>query len=173
MSTSRLDGEQVPDERDTPFRDRLESTEEIRLSWTGSDVRWVNQWRMASDSPTAFAATDRRVLFETGETTASIGYNHVRAVKIDPAGERLDLSTAFLACGGLCLVVGLLAAINDVTSGVALILLAVMLLLAGNAVETGPDCATVTVVIDNERQRLSFSAREEVGEELAELAEAV
>jgi hypothetical protein len=171
MSTGRVGVEETPDERDGPFRDRLESSEEIRRSWTGSDVRWANQWQPTPDSPTAFAATDRRVLFESDDGVTSIGYNHVRAVRTDPAGEGLDLSVAFLACGGLCLVVGLVVAADDFTNGVGLVVLSVMLLVAGSAVGGGPEQATITLVIDNERQRLSFSADEDVGVELAELAE--
>ncbi|UPV73801.1 hypothetical protein M0R89_14800 [Halorussus limi] len=171
MSTGRHGTEEAPDERDVPFRDQLESAEEIRLSWTGSDVRWANQWQTLPDTPTSFAATDRRVVFATGDETTSIGYNHIRAVETKPAGEGLDLSVAFLACGGLCLLVGVVVATRDAMNGAGLVLLSVMLLVAGKAVETDAERATITIVIDNERQRLSFSADESIGAELAELVE--
>ena len=152
------------------FEAVLESTEEIRLTWEASGVRWANQWGIDPETPTAFAATDRRILFATESGTSSIGYGHVRAVKVDSAGDELDLSMAFVGCGGLCLLVGLLVATDDLANGVGLVLLSVMLLVAGSAVSGSPDRATVTLIIDNERQRLSFSVDEELGERLAELA---
>jgi hypothetical protein len=157
------------DEPGAAFADRLESGEEVHLSWDASDVRWANQWTSAPDA-TTFAATDRRVLFDAGDGPVSIGYNHVRAVKTDPA-DGVDLSVAFVACGGLCLVVGMLAATRDFANGVGLVALSVLLLITGSAVSGEADGATVTIVIDNERQRLSFTADEAVGEELAHLSE--
>ncbi|UPV99842.1 hypothetical protein M0R88_15150 [Halorussus gelatinilyticus] len=159
-------------ERDLPaaIEAELQAGEEVRRSWTAGNVHWANQWQVLPDSPTHFAATDRRVVFATGDETTSIGYNHVRAVETDPADDGMDLSVAFRACGGLCLVVGVVAATRDLTNGAGLVALSVLLLAAGGAVGTGPDRATVTIVIDNERQRLSFSADESVGEALAELA---
>ena len=171
MSTGRLEDAAVPDERETPFRDEMESTEEVRLSWTASNVRWANQWQPTPDSPTTFAATDRRILFETETGVTSIGYNHIRAVRTDAVGDDLDLSVAFVACGGLCLLVGLVVAANDFANGVGLVALSVMLLVAGSAFGNDPEQATITIVIDNERQRLSFSADGEIGAELAELVE--
>ncbi|WP_435178622.1 hypothetical protein [Halorussus sp. AFM4] len=152
------------------FEAELERTEEVRLSWEASGVRWANQWGIDPDTPTRFAATDRRVLFETESGTSSIGYRHVRAVKVDAASDGLDLSMAFVGCGGLCLLVGLLVATDDLANGAGLVLLSVMLLVAGSAVGGTSDRATVTLIIDNERQRLSFEVDEDVAERLAELA---
>ncbi|WP_137286927.1 hypothetical protein [Halorussus salinisoli] len=171
MSVGEVGVENAPDESATRFEAELETGEEIRLSWEASGLRWANQWGIDAETPTAFAATDRRVLFETGETTTSIGYDHVRAVKVDAAGDELDLSVAFVACGGLCLLVGLATATDDFANGVGLIVLSAMLLLAGSAIGNDTERATITVVIDNERQRLAFSADEDVGEQLARLAE--
>ena len=100
----------------------------------------------------------------------SIGYNHVRAVRIDSAADGPDLSLAFVACGGLCLLVGMVVAASDFANGVGLIALSVLLLVAGSAFGGGPERSTVTIVIANERQRLSFSADEDVGLKLARLA---
>ncbi len=160
-------------ERDLPaaIESELQPREEVYRSWTGGNVRWANQWQVLPDAPTRFVATDRRIVFATGDETTSIGYNHVRAVETDPASGGMDLSVAFRACGGLCLVVGIVAVTRDLTNGIGLVALSVLLLAAGGAVGTGADRATVTVVIDNERQRLSFSADESVGAELAALAD--
>lgn len=171
MSIGQFGDEEIPDEHETRFRDRLESNEEVRLSWTASNVRWANQWHPAPESPTHFAATDRRILFETRDGVTSIGYEHVRAVRTDPASDGPDLSLAFVACGGLCLLVGIAVATNDLTNGLGLVALSVMLLVAGSAFSGGPEQSTVTIVIDNERQRLSFSTDESVGVELAEFAD--
>jgi hypothetical protein len=149
--------------------DQLADDEEVHLSWTATDVRWANQWGADLDSPTVFAATDRRVLFETAEGVTSIGYNRMRAVNVDSPNRGPDLSVAFLACGGLCLVVGLLAAVRDFANGAALVVLSLALLVAGSAMGTTTEGATVTVVVGNERQRLSFSAEESVGARLSEL----
>ncbi|WP_276301040.1 hypothetical protein [Halorussus lipolyticus] len=171
MSVGRTEGSDSPPGTPTAFADALERNERVHRTWEASNVRWANQWQPTPDSPTAFAVTDRRVLFETEEGVTSIGYNHIRAVRTDPAGEDLDLSVAFVVCGGLCLLVGLVVATNDFTNGVGLMLLSVMLLVAGSAFGNGPEQATITLVIDNERQRLSFSADEAVGAELVELVE--
>ncbi|WP_135851163.1 hypothetical protein [Halorussus salinus] len=159
--------------RDLPaaIEAELEASEEVRRSWTAGNVHWANQWQVLPDATTHFAATDRRIVFATGDETTSIGYNHVRAVETDPAGGGMDLSVAFRACGGLCLVVGVVAATRDLTNGAGLVALSVLLLAAGGAVSGGSDRATVTIVIDNERQRLSFSADESVGAALAALAD--
>lgn len=153
------------------FADELDDREEVRLSWTATDVHWANQWGFDLDSPTVFAATDRRVLFETADGVTSIGYDRVRAVNADSANDGPDLSVAFLACGGLCLVVGLLAAVRDFANGMGLVALSLALLVAGTAMERRTDAATVTIVVGNERQRLSFSAHEEIGSRLAALVD--
>ncbi|MFC7080513.1 hypothetical protein [Halorussus caseinilyticus] len=171
MSVGEVGVENAPDDSATRFEAELEPDEEVRLSWTASGVHWANQWGIDPETPTAFAATDRRVLFETEDAITSIGYNHVRAVKVDAAGGELDLSVAFVACGGLCLLVGLLVASRDFGNGAGLVVLSVVLLVAGSAMGNETDRATVTLVIDNERQRLGFSVDEDAGEELARLAE--
>ncbi|NHN58652.1 MULTISPECIES: hypothetical protein [Halorussus] len=170
MSVGEVSAPDGDDGGSARFDAELESTEEVRLSWEASGVRWANQWGIDPETPTAFAATDRRILFDAESGTNSIGYRHVRAVKVDAAGDGLDLSMAFVGCGGLCLLVGLLVATDDLANGVGLVLLSVMLLVAGSAVGDAPERATVTLIIDNERQRLSFSVDEDVGERLAELA---
>ena len=169
MSLGRAEGD-VRDEARSRFADELADGEEVRLSWTASDVRWANQWGADLDSPTAFAATDRRVLFETGDGVTSIGYDRVRAVHTDSATGP-DLSVAFLACGSLCLVVGLLAATRDFTNGAGLVALSVALLVAGVGMRGGTDAATVTIVVGNERQRLSFSADEQTCRQFADLVD--
>jgi hypothetical protein len=68
---------------------------------------------------------------------------------------------------GLCLLVGLVVATRDAANGAGLVFLSVVLLVAGRAVTDKAERATVTVVIDGERQRLSFSVDESVGAELA------
>lgn len=151
------------------FTDELADDEEVRLSWTAGEVRWANQWGADVESPTAFAATDRRVLFETGDGVTSIGYNRVRAVNTDSAAGGPDLSMAFLVCGGLCLAVGLVAVTRDAANGAGLIALSVALLIAGSAMGNRTDAATVTIVVGNERQRLSFSADESVCREFSKL----
>lgn len=150
------------------FADALAPDEEIRCSWTASGARWANESGTRS-SPSAFAATDRRLLFSAGETTTSVGWDHVRAVELD-AGGNADLSTPLLACGGVGLLVGLAVVTRDTFNGAGLILLSVVLLVGGTLAGDSSEEATVTVVIDNERQRLTFSAPEAVGERLASLA---
>lgn len=167
MSVGRVEDGEASTER-VPFADVLEATEEVHRSWEATDVHWANQWRSAPDA-TAFAATDRRILFATEGGQTSIGYNHVRAVETDTS-DAMDLSVAFVVCGGLCLLVGLVVATDDPANGVGLVVLSLLLLVARNAGTDSTDRATVTVVIDNERQRLTFSADEEVGRELARLA---
>jgi hypothetical protein len=169
MSIGRVEDAQLEDPRGR-FADELADGEEVRLSWTASDVRWANQWGADVDSPTAFAATDRRVLFETGDGVTSIGYNRIRAVNTDSATGP-DLSVAFLVCGGLCLTVGLLAATRDFTNGAGLVALSVALLLAGVGMRGGSDAATVTIVVGNERQRLTFSAAESLCLAFSELVD--
>ena len=149
--------------------DELADGEEVRLSWTAREVHWANQWGYDLDSPTAFAATGRRILFETPDGVTSIGYNRVRAVNVDAPTGGPDLSLAFLACGGLCLLVGVAATFRDFVNGAALVVLSLALLIAGSAMGTTTDAATVTIVVGNERQRLSFSAEESVGVELSDL----
>ncbi|WP_128478246.1 hypothetical protein [Halorussus pelagicus] len=169
MSVGEVGVEDTASDYPAAIETELQTGEQVRRSWTASNVRWANQWQTLPNAPTQFAATDRRVIFTTGEGTTSIGYNHIRAVETDPAGEGLDLSAAFLACGGLCLLVGVVVATRDLLNGVGLVALSVMLLVGSNAVGVGSPQATVTVVIDNERQRLSFSADESVGSDLAAL----
>jgi hypothetical protein len=153
------------------FADELAADEEVRLSWTASDVRWANQWGADLDSPTAFAATGRRVLFVTDDGVTSIGHDRVRAVHTDAPTGGPDLSMAFLACGSLCLVVGLLAATRDFANGAGLVALSVALLIAGSVMGNQSDAATVTIIVGNERQRLSFSADESVCRAFAELVD--
>lgn len=81
-----------------------------------------------------------------------------------------DVSTALLACGGLCLAVGLAAAARDFVNGLGLAGLAVALLVAGYAAEEDDPTARVVIVVGNERQRLSFAADEGVASEFAALA---
>ena len=150
------------------FADALSPDEEVRCSWTASGARWANE-RGNRASPSAFAATDRRLLFSTGETTTSVGWDHVRAVEVD-AGRSADLSKPLLTCGGLGLLVGLAVVTDDAVNGAGLILLSVALLVGGSVAGDSSEEATITVVIDNERQRLTFSADEEVGETLDRLA---
>jgi hypothetical protein len=172
MSIGRTEGDALHrEEPPNRFADELADGEGLHLSWTASDVHWANQWGADLDSPTAFAATDRRVLFETDDGVTSIGYNRIRAVHTDSATGGPDLSAAFLVCGGLCLTVGLLAATRDFTNGAGLVALSVALLLAGVGMRGGSDDVTVTIVVGNERQRLSFSAAESVCLEFSELVD--
>lgn len=170
MSVGRVDADEEFADQHAEFADALADGEEVRLSWSATEVHWADEWRSVPDEAT-FAATDRRVLFVAGDSTTSIGYDHVRAVITDSATGGPDLSTAFVACGGLCLLVGLLVATSDLLNGVGLVVLSMALLAAGSTVGDSSDGVTVTIVIDNERQRLSFSAAESVGVELATLAD--
>ncbi|WP_132058398.1 hypothetical protein [Halorussus amylolyticus] len=174
MSTGELGTEadssaSVPNER-ARFADVLADDEEIRFSWDATGVHWANEHRSDIRSPTACAATDRRLVFATDDDAVSVGYDRIRAVKTDPGVEGPELSTLFLGGGGACLVVGAVVAADDFQNGVALVALSVALLVAGSATGDSSKAATVTVVIGNERQRLSFSADEEVGAALAVLA---
>lgn len=170
MSVGQVGDQHGDREAPDPLAERLQPGEEVRLSWTATGVRWANQWNVDTGTPTAFAATDRRVLFETADGATSIGYNRVRAVNVEPPRTGPDLSTAFIVFGGLCLVVGLVAATRDPLNGFGLAGLAVALLVAGYASSEDDRSATVTIIVGNERQRLSFSVDEEVGSEFAELA---
>jgi len=174
MSVGEVGGERRDDATGEPgerFAAELRSGETIRFAWTATGVHWANQSAYDVSTPTTFAATDRRILFETDESVASIGYNRMRAVETTPAAEGFDVSTAFVASGGLCLVVGVLVALRDFANGAGLVVLSVALLAVGAAIDDTDRGATVTIVIGNERQRLSFSAEEEVGARLAALVE--
>lgn len=153
------------------FGGALTSGEEQLLSWTSSTVHWAGDWDDDPQTPTAFAATNRRIVFSNGESTTSIGYDHVRAVETDGVSGGPGAYHAFVAFGGLGLLAGLVVATADPLNGVGLVVLSLMLLVAGSTVgdSLGGD-ATVTLVIDNERQRLTFSAEEGVAEELRRLA---
>jgi len=173
MSVEEVGGERRDDAGDRPverFAAELQSGEPIRFAWTATGVRWANQSAYDVSTPTTFAATDRRVLFETDESVASIGYDRMRAVETTPAAEGFDVSTAFLASGGLCLVVGVLVALQDFANGAGLVVLSIALLAVGAGIGDTDRAATITIVIGNERQRLSFAAEEDVGERLATLA---
>ncbi|WP_134670923.1 hypothetical protein [Halorussus marinus] len=164
----RDDAAEKPSER---FDDELQSEESVRFSWTATGVRWANESIHDVSTPTTFAATDRRILFETDESVASIGYDRMRAVKTSPAAAGFDVSTAFLASGGLCLVVGVVVALQDFTNGAGLVVLSIALLAVGAAIDDTDRAATVTIVIGNERQRLSFAADEDVGPKLSGLVD--
>ncbi|USZ68455.1 hypothetical protein NGM10_01645 [Halorussus salilacus] len=150
------------------FADALAPGEEVRCSWTAAQARWANESGIRP-SPSSFAATDRRLLFSTGETTTSVGWDHVRAVEVD-AGVSANLSTPLLVCGGVGLLVGLVVVTRSAVDGVGLIALSLVMLVGGRVVGDYSQEATVTVVIDNERQRLTFSADEEVAATLDRLA---
>jgi len=174
MSVGEVGGERRDDAVDQPderFAAELQSGEAVRFAWTATGVHWATQSADDVSTPTTFAATDRRILFEADESVASIGYNRMRAVETTPASEDLDVSKAFLASGGLCLVVGVLVALRDFANGAGLVVLSVALLAVGAAIGDTGRGPTVTIVIGNERQRLSFSADEEVGERLVALVE--
>lgn len=166
-------GDERPDGTDGDaverFADALAPDEEVRCSWTAAQARWANE-RGNRSSPSTFAATDRRLLFSTDGATTSVGWDHVRAVEVD-AGRNADLSTPLLVCGGLGLLVGLAVVTDDAVNGAGLIALSVALLVGGGIAGGSSEGATVTVVIDNERQRLTFSADEEVAATLARLAD--
>lgn len=166
MSGGRLRSEDVAADEAARFADVLADDEEVRLSWEATGVQWANERWTDLQSPTAFAATDRRVVFETGETATSVGYDRIRAVKIDAANDGRGVSTALVGCGGVCLLVGLVVAAEDFTNGAGLVLVSAALLAVGSATAGSSEEASVTIIIGNERQRLSFSADEDVGESL-------
>lgn len=168
MSGGSLRSEDAAVDEAARFADVLADDEEVRLSWGATGVRWANERWTDLQSTTAFAATDRRVVFETGETATSVGYDRIRAVKTDAASDARGASTALVGCGGVCLLVGLVVATRDLTNGVGLVLVSAALLAVGSATAGSSEGATVTIVIGNERQRLSFSADESIGAELAE-----
>jgi hypothetical protein len=170
MSVGQVGSDGDSEAEGRPFAGVLAADEEVRLSWSATGVHWAHEWRSAPER-TTFAATDRRIVFGAEDAPTSIGYDHVRAVETDSASTGPGLSTAFLGCGGVCLLVGLLVATSDLANGVGLVVLSVALLVAGSAVDDATESATITLVIDNERQRLSFEADEEVGVRLAELVE--
>lgn len=134
------------------FADVLAADEEIRLSWEATEVRWANERWTNLQSPTAFAATDRRVVFETGETATSIGYDRIRVVKTDAASDGRDVSTTLVGCGGVCLLVGLVVATRDFANGVGLVLVSAALLAVGSTTAGSSSAATITIVIGNECQ---------------------
>jgi len=174
MSVGEVGGERRDDADDKPgerFAAELQAGEEVRFAWTATDVRWATQSASEVSTPTTFAATDRRILFETDASVASIGYSRMRAVETSPATDGFDVSTAFLASGALCLAVGVLVALRDFANGAGLVVLSIALLAVGAGIGDTDRAATVTIVIGNERQRLSFAAEEEVGAALAALVD--
>lgn len=174
MSLGSLDGEgdggtveAFPEQ----FDQRLKPGEEVYLLWDATGVHWADEWAIDLGSSTTFAATDRRIIFESGDSTTSIGYEHVRAVKTEPPSGGPGLHTASLVSGSIGLLVGLLVTLRDFANGFGLMILSFAVLVVGLVTERSANRATITLVIDNERQRISFSADESVGAELARLAE--
>lgn len=163
--------ESPPSDLDEPLADAVADDEAVRFSWSAADVRWANERTTDVLSAAAFAATDRRIVFATDGTVHSIDYDRLRAVKTDPGSAGPDLSTAFLACGGVGLLVGVVAATNDVVNGAGLVALSVALLAVGSATGDSARSASVTIIVGNERQRLTFSADEDVGAALASVCE--
>jgi hypothetical protein len=101
MSVGQVGGDEESETHsDSPwFAGVLGDDEEVRLSWSATEVHWANEWQSAPDE-TEFVATDRRVVFATRDGTTSIGYDHVWAVMTDAAADGFDVSSAFVASGG-------------------------------------------------------------------------
>lgn len=155
-------------ERPAALEDALADDEAVAMTWQATGVRWADQ-RGSDSGATTFVATDRRVVFAAEEGTTSIGYGHIRAVRTDTASGGPGVSTAIVGCGALCLLAGLVVATDDLSNGAGLVLLSIALLAAGSVASDDSRQATVTIVIGNERQRLTFGADESVGSRLAAL----
>lgn len=156
---------------DGTFEDALVAGEELLLSWTTSTVRWAGQWNDDPPTPTAFAATDRRLIFSNADGATSIGYDHVRAVETRDENGGPGAFYAFAGFGGLGLLAGLFVATRDPLNGFGLVGLSILLMAVGTFVNGATSESTVTVVIDNERQRLTFGADDDVATELRRLAD--
>lgn len=151
--------------------DVLSADEQSALSWEASEVQWAGKRENPSQFPVAFAATESRVLLSNGSRTVAVEYDHVRAVESEQSGSGPGLTLAFGASGGLGLLVGLFVAARHPVDGLGLVVLSLMLLVVGSTVgdSFGAEHYETTLVIDNERQRLTFVTTENVGPELREL----
>ncbi|WP_158057042.1 hypothetical protein [Halorussus halophilus] len=153
------------------FEDVLRAGEQSALSWEASDVRWAGTREDPRDSPIEFAATERRLLLSNGSRTVTVEYDHVRAIECERSGSGPGLTLAFGASGAVGLFVGLVVTTRDFVDGLGLIVLSLMLLGVGSTVgdSFGTDHYETTLVIDNERQRLTFVTSEDVAPELRKL----